>query len=694
MVKEESGSFLKKRTKKLLSLKAAAETDAPNRPKVFCFFFSKKKALLASLLFPSFALAQANPDNPENLTVTATRVPTPAVNLAAGVTIIDRKTIEERGYVTLVDALSAVPGLRVVQSGGAGSQTSVFIRGTNSNHVLVLRDGIPINDPGDPGGAFNFGIDTLEDVERIEVVRGPMSSLYGSGAIGGVINLITRHGRAAPHGHLVLAGGSPSQLLAQGDVAGGFGIYDYSANVEGFSTRGFDQTPKREAVYTGEVDGDRAKTAQVELGATILPDTRLSVLLRARDSKYGYDEAGSLAYDGGNATGYDASLFGRLGLTSKLFDGFWDTSLYLSRLQEDRRYTVTLDAQDPNQATGDSRYHGRRTDAQWNNTLHVQDYGALTANSVTFGYEHASDESDTKIGTASDGFPYDSAVRAHDDTDSGYAGVQTTLYKHLALNGQLREDGTTIAGDAFTWRIGGVLDIPELLSHIKASYGTSFRAPALYDRYGIDSYGYVGNPNLRPERGQGYEAGFTTDLPISANQDVSVSVDYFHNRIHDLIEVVYAADFLSSSPVNIDRARTEGVETTLTVRAARWLQADLTYTYTDARDLDTNAILLRRPYDQAGFNLRIVPIPALTIAPELLYTGVFQDYPTSNAGVPGFMVGRSPSGLIFNLNVTYRLTPHVELFAWGKNLGDSAFEPVNGYQTPGASFLAGARFGF
>ncbi len=695
MYKKASSSFLKKRTKKLVLLNEVVETAAPPEAKVFCFFFSKKKALLAFCLFPAAALAQANPDSPENLTVTATRVPTPVVNLAAGVTVIDRKTIEERGYVTLVDALAAVPGLRVVQSGGAGSQTSVFIRGTNSNHVLVLRDGIPINDPGDPGGAFNFGIDTLEDVERIEVVRGPLSSLYGSGAIGGVINLITRHGRAAPHGHLVLAGGAPSQLLAQGDVAGGFGIYDYAANVEGFSTRGFDQTPRREAsVYTGEVDGDRAKTAQAELGATILPDTRISVLLRARDSQYGYDEVVNTAYDGGNTTGYDASLFGRLGLTSKLFDGFWDTSLYLSHLQEDRRYSVTLDSQDPNQASGDSRYHGRRTDGQWNNTLHFQDYGVLTANSLTFGYEHQSDQSDTKVDTNSVDGRYLSAVHAHDDIDSGYAGVQSTLYKRLALTGQLREDGTTIAGDAFTWRAGGVLDLPELLSHIKASYGTSFRAPALYDRYGIDSYGYVGNPNLRPERGAGYEAGFNTDLPITRDQTVTVGVEYFRNRIRDLIEVVYAANFLSSSPVNIDRARTEGVETTLTLHAASWLQADLTYTYTDARDLDTNAILLRRPYNQASGNLRITPVAGLTIAPELLYTGVFQDYPTSNAGVPGYVVGRSPSGLIFNLNVTYKLAPHIELFAWGKNLGNSAFEPVNGYQTPGTAFLAGMRLGF
>ena len=648
-------------------------------------------AALAALL-PRTLHAQANPDSPENIAVTATRVPSQVVNLPAGVTIIDRRTIEERGYVSLVDALEAVPGLRVVQSGGPGSQSSVFVRGTNSNHVLVLRDGVPVNDPGDPGGAFNFGVDTLADVERIEIVRGPMSSLYGSGSIGGVINLITRHGAGAPHGHVTLAAGAPRAGLAQADAAGGFGVWDYAANVQGLSERGFDQTPSREKpVYTGEVDGDRSKLAQVELGVTPLADTRFSVLLRARDAKYGYDETD---FDAGNATGYDASLFGRLGVTSKLLDGLWDTRLYLTRVQDDRRYTIGLVADDPNQTQQDSRYHGRRTDAQWDNTLHAPDTSVLTGNSLTFGYEHVSDQADSKIDEAFDGLPYLSTVRAHDDTDSGYVGLQSTVLKRLALTGQLREDATTLAGSAFTWRLGGVLDLPEILSHLKASYGTGFRAPALYDRYGIDSFGYVGNPNLRPERSEGFEAGWSAELPLSGTQ-AGIGVTYFSNRIRDLIQTQYAPDFLSSSPVNIARARTQGIEASLTYRAASWLQADLTYTYTDAHNLGAHTRLLRIPYDQASANLRLVPMRDVVIAPELLYVGSFQDYLTDDDGMAATpLTGRSRSGLIVNLNATWQATRVVELFAWGKNLGNTHFEPANGYQTPGASVLAGARLRF
>ncbi len=646
-----------------------------------------------AVLLPGVVLAQPAPESQENLVVTATRVPTATENIPAGVTVIDRKTIEERGYVTLVDALSAVPGVRVAQSGGPGSQASVFVRGTNSNHVLVLIDGVPMNDPADPGGLFNFGVDTLADVERIEIVRGPMSSVYGSSALGGVINIITRHGKGAPHGHLTLAGGSPRSALAQGDVSGGFGAWDYAANVQGLSERGFDQTPQREIpVYTGEVDGDRSKLAQLELGLTPGADTRISLLLRARDAKYGYDEASAVAVDAGNATGYDASLFGKLGVTSKLFGGIWDTNAFVSRLQDDRRYTITATPLDPDDDTGDSRYHGRRTDAQWNNAIHLPDVSVLTASSLTFGYEHADDQVNVKIDTDSIYGPYVSGVRAHDESQSGYAGAQTTVLGRLAVTAQVREDATSIAGDAATWRVGGVLDVPEILSHLKASYGTGFRAPALYDRYGIDSYGYVGNPNLRPEHSRGYEIGVTTDFSAGAAASrFSLTSTYFYNRIHDLIEIEYAADFLSSSPVNIDRARTAGLEETLTWRVAHWMQADFGYTYTDARDLATGAQLLRRPYNQGFANMRIVPFAGFVVAPEIVYTGNFEDYLTSNSGVPEPYTGRSPSGLIFNLSLSWQVTPAVQVFVWGKNLGNSTFEPVNGYQVPGASVMAGTR---
>ena len=363
-------------------------------------------------------------------------------------------------------------------------------------------------------------------------------------------------------------------------------------------------------------------------------------------------------------------------------------------MQNDRRYTVTLDPFDPNQDEGDSRYHGRRTDAQWNNTVHVPDTDFAKATSLTFGYEHASDSSHTKVNTDSGGYIYDSTTIAHADADSGNAGVQTTLFNRLAATGQIREDATTIAGDAFTWRLGGVFELPELASHIKASYGTSFRAPALFDRYGVDSTGYVGNPTLRPERAQGWEAGVTTDIPWAGRKDAaSITVTYFDNRIHDLIQIQYAPDFLSSTSVNIQSARTHGVEAVVTLRASSWLQADLAYTYTDARNLDTGTELLRRPENHGSANLRITPFAGFVIAPELLYIGQAEDVLYDDFGSYSGQ-GLSRSGLILNFNMSWQVTPAVQVFAWAKNIGGSTFEPANGYQIAGPSLLAGARFGF
>lgn len=650
-------------------------------------------ASLAAVL-PHYLYAQtsSSDSDSEKIVVTANRTPTEVEKIPAGITVIDRKTIETRGYTSLVDALSAVAGLRIVQSGGPGSVSSVFIRGTNSNQVLVLRDGVPINDPGDPGGAFNFGVDSLQDVERIEIVRGPMSSLYGSGAIGGVINLITRRASGALHGDLTLAAGLPRQELSQGHVAGAAGIWDFSASLEQQSLRGFDQTPQRETgVYTGETDGERGKLAQTEIGITPVAGTRISLLLRARDAKYGYDEGGvASAFDAGNATGYDASLFGRLGVTNSLAGGAWNSTVLLTRIQNDRRYTVTYEPSDPNKDQEDSRYHGRRTDAQWNNIVQLPGLSWATANQISFGYEHVADQADEKSATSSLYGPYDSAVAAHSDSDAGFLGAQTSLWQHLALTGQVREDAVSTAGDAFTWRIGGVLDLPQIASHLKASYGTSFRAPSLNDLYGISNFGAVGNPLLRPERGQGMEFGFTTDLPEMAGPAAgSFTLTYFDNRVRDLFEYIG----LNGIPINVATARMHGVETILTWPVSSWLQADLGYTYTDARNLTTETQLLRRPFDQASVNLRITPIRSVTIAPELLYVGRFQDYLTHNDGTFG-ATGPSPSGVIVNFDITWQATPSVRLFVWGKNIGGSRFEPANGYQTPGASFLAGTRLAF
>lgn len=648
--------------------------------------------LAAALLTPAIAPALAD-DTLSPVVVTATRIPTPQADIPAGVSVVDDATINVRDYNTLTDALSAVPGIHVSQSGGPGGNASIFIRGTNSDHVLVLLDGMPINDAADSSGAFNFGADTLADIERIEVIRGPMAALYGSGAIGGVINLITRRG-TEPGVHLEtdLAGGYPAQVRGSAVLSGIEGPVDYALTAASQSQRGYDTTPQRESIYTGTPQGYRDRLVTLNLGYTVVPGTRLSLLLRGRESIFGFNELGDPTFDAANATGWDSSMLGRIGVTSKLFGGTYETSMFLGRLQEDRRYFEPLNLADPNLATVDDRYHSYRTDLQWNNTVHLDNLlhvSALSATDATFGYQYTADNIKLRTNQTFAGFPFGQNATASQTDNAAYAGLQTTLWHRLTMIGQLRQDW--IGPNApTTWRLGAVVHAPEIDTRFKAAYGTAFRAPSLFDRFGVDSSGYVGNPNLKPERAQGWEVGFTTTLPVLHHRDfVSFGATYFNQQVNDLIVAVDTAT--EDTAVNIGSAHMQGVETEVTLRPAHWLLLQAAWTYTYARDADTNSPLLRRPSHSASLNATITPLPRLTIAPEVLYTGAFQDFLVDNAGFSTGNVVTSPHGLIANLTVTYDVAPKIQVYANGTNIFYSKFEPVNGYQTPGPTFVAGVR---
>lgn len=660
---------------------------------------SKRVLLLSAVLaVPALATQAQDATILPTVVVTATRIPTLIESIPAGVTVITRATMQARGYTTLSDTLSTVPGVHLVPSGGPGGVASAFVRGTNSGHVLVLRDGIPVNDPSDPGGQFNFGVDTLDDVQRIEVVRGPMAGLYGSGAIGGVINLITRHGANRPDGKPRVTGelayGLPRAVRGAIGLSGTVGKFDYNLNVAHRDDASFDTTPKRESVHTGARNPYRATTASIDFGYTPVEGTRVSVYLRGRSARFNLDDVGYPAFDSTQYVGTDDNAFGRLAVASRLFDGRLETRLSLSHLWSDRHYLQALEAADPSQASGDTKYRGRRTTLQWDNTLHLPEYGFATGNALLFGYSRTEDFSRSHLNVVSGGFPYISRVDASSHSDAGHVGLQTTLAKRLTLTADLRGEAGTYGGNAFTWRAGAVLAVPEIWSHFKFAYGTGFRAPSLFDLFGVDSSGYVGNPNLKPERSTGWEAGLTVDIPALGRPDfASIGVTYFDNRVRDLITTVFNSSYTAATSANVSHARSTGVETSLTLRPASWIEMVMSYTYTDAHDLSTGARLLRRPQNAASLNARLTPLPGLSIAPEVIFTGPFTDYMVDSAGFPAG-VGRAKSGLVVNLTVTQQLKKGLTLFVDARNLGGSRFEPASGYQMPGPSVLAGVRAKF
>ena len=631
----------------------------------------------------------------QQITVTATRVPTAVENIAAGVTVIDRATIDLHGYNTLTQALGDVPGVHVSPSGGQGGVASVFIRGSNSNHVLVLRDGMPISDASDPTAAFNFGIDTLSDVERIEVIRGPMAALYGSGAIGGVINLISRRG-SDPGIHWLgdLSGGYPALIRGSVTASGIEGPVDFALTAGSQSLRGYNSTPERQqSIRTGVPQGFRDRTITLNLGYTPVEGTRLSLFARAATAWFGYNTLGSPTFDNTNSSGHPSSLLGRIGGTTHLFNGRLESSAFVGQLQDDRLYQEPFNIADPNQVSSDSRYHSYRTDVQWNNTLHLDDLvpiAGLSATAMTFGYEYIGDNAKVRVNENFAGFPFRQSAAASMTTNAVYAGLQTMVMQQLALTAQIRHDW--IESDSpTTWRVGAVYNVKELGTRLKASYGTAFRAASLFDRFGIDSSGFIGNPALKPEQSEGWEAGFTTDIPTPWRVDfMTFGATYFDQRVQDLIVGVFAP---VDTEINLGSAHVHGVESEATLRPAYWLDLHATYTFlntaSDGQPAFQGTQLLRRPQNEASLDVTVRPLPALRLVAQLIYTGSAHDFLYDNNGI-GIGNGIGQHGLIANIAANYTVSPKVELYMNGWNILQSKFEAVNGYQTP-VTVLAGVR---
>lgn len=628
--------------------------------------------------------------------VTATRIPTPVQDIPAGVTVIDRATIEAKGYNSLQQALTDIPGVQVTPLGGLGGQTSVFIRGTNSNQVLVLRDGMPITDASDPTGAYNFGTDTLSDIERIEVIRGPMAALYGSGAIGGVINLISRRGtQQGIHWEGDLAGGYPALIRGAVSASGIEGPVDFAITAESQSQRGYDQVPQRMTAYNGAPQGFRDRILTLNLGYTPIEGTRLSLFLRADESYFGFvpDDP---TFNNTDANGKSSSLLGRIGGSTRLLDGLLDTSAYVGQLQDDRRYVTGLEPANPNLTVNNDRYHSYRTDLQWNNTLHLDSLAgvpSLSRSAMTFGYEYTDDTAKVRLNDSSGGFPYGNSASGSLSDSAAYVGLQTTLLTRLDLTAQLRQDWV-VNDSPTTWRVGSVYDLSELSTHLKLSYGTAFRAPSLFDRYGVGTY-YLGNAALKPERSTGWETGFTTDVHAFGRTDFATfAATYFDERIQDLIVSTPVGSSFISTEENVASAHLHGVELEATLRPMPWVDLHGTYTLldtaADGQPAGEGAKLLRRPQNQATADITLRPMPALQVITTIIYTGAAPDVLYDNSGnYLGNGIGQH--GLVTNVAVNYTLRPRVELYLNGFNIFYSKYEPANGYQIPGPTVLAGIR---
>jgi len=542
------------------------------------------------MIVPLLLLALATQDTVvlKPVVVTATRVPTRADAVTAAVTVIDGKSLRERGIRTVADALRETLGAAVVATSGPGSQTSLFLRGGESDYVKVLLDGVSLNQPG---GAFTFAHLTTDDVERIEIVRGPVSVLYGSDAVAGVIQIFTRTGQGSgvPRVEAEAGAGSHGTSRVGATITGGTARVAYSVGFSRFAADGL-----------FPVNSDY-QNSTITTRLRVAPDARTDAAVTVRHSDgvfhYPTDGAGRIVDANQVATDRGPAVAVEVGrrVTTRL-----ETRLLLGTNDGDGRLDDDPDAPGDTTLIFHSRDRVKRRSAELRANWQAGPAALITAGvAVEDAHLRHTDACQFYSGGSffdCSGAPMDRKRSSHavffQWLQEGGAGraFSANLGARLEDNQQFGTFATWRAGAA--WRLDGA-------TRLRAAAGTGFKEPTFFEAY---STGFVsGNPDLRPERSFSWEGGIEHTVPGTS---LALSVTYFDQRFSDL--VVY--DF-SRTPnyVNIAAAHSAGAEVAVDWTARNGLALSLGYTYLDTRVLDgggdptfeTGQRLIRRPANAA-----------------------------------------------------------------------------------------------
>jgi vitamin B12 transporter len=634
---------------------------------------------------PSTPLARANANLPE-VVITANRIKVPAQDVTSSSTVITAKDLEQKQSGTVLDAIQGVPGVDIAQTGNPGEYSSVYIRGNNSENTLVLLDGIPLNDP--VGAPFDYeyldGL-TLDGVEQIEVIRGPQSTLWGSNAIGGVINIIPQSGPAPLGGSVLVEGGSygtsHEAVAAQGGDNGGYFNFDAShfnnAGFPALNSKGLDASDAAlEGANAGSVNnGDDNDTASLRLGSNLESNLEEKVLIRYSQSNTSLD-----AYNDNFVLADDPDYFAlqkQFMADShtdwKLLDGSWEQQLNVSFSDDNRIYTATANPLNTYYENGN--FDGQTAQVNWQNNIRLAKEETIILGIQ--GQEQWAYENYTSGDIVNGPNPPDAIPVTEVQAGSGFAESQTSIDNRLFFNlGGHWEDNSQF-GTHTTYQAGAAYFVPGLETKLKANYGTAFLAPSLYQLYDPT----YGNPQLEPETSLGYDFGF--EQPIGGKDFIHVGADCFDNDLTNLITY----DSTTFKSINIGQARTYGVEGFLGFNGIQNLNLKGSYTYDNAQDLTNNRPLARRPQNKASGDVDY-QWGALGLGTSLVYTG--NSFDTDFFGNPVTL----PSYFLVSLRASYQVNSQVRLFVRADNLFNQWYEEAYGYSTPGLSVYGGTKVSF
>jgi vitamin B12 transporter len=617
-------------------------------------------------VFACVSLASADVEySPDTVVVTATRIPTPELEVASSISVITAEDIAAKQVATLPDLLKLVPGLNVIQSGGPGGQASVFMRGTNSNHTKVLVDGIDVSDPSSPIGTFDFGPFLTQDIEKVEILRGPQSGLYGSDAIGGVIQIITKSGSGPLKLSAGAEAGSFDTFNQAFGVSGSVDRFHYAANVEHAHSGATPVTPL-DLLLPGErrIDdyGDNL-TGSTKLGFDVTDHFDVGLVARYTDSHLrltGENENNFPADfpDSSQSANDTRQYYTRATGHLMSFDGGLEQTLGIA-FSDIKSYETSPDFPE-------SDFFGERVKFDWQGNIRL-----TAGEKLVLGAEHQRDEMTVPISAST-------------TIDSGYAELQSSFGGDVFDTLSVRYDDNDRFGSKLTYRLAPAFVIQETGTKLKASVGTAFKAPTLSQMFqSFPDFFFFANPDLKPESSLGYDLGFEQAL---RGDSIRFGATYFRNDIKNLI--TNNADF--STDVNVGRAVTQGVESFVAYQPVQRLTVRMDYTYTEATDEILHQELLRRPKHKGSLNAVWQATNRLTLDATLLSVGSWID------GNRDFSITRltAPGYTTMDLAASYDLARHWSVTCRINNLLDRRYENPVGFLQPSLGIFAGIRAKF
>jgi len=595
--------------------------------------------ILTITLSIKIAFAQ-NVSSLGELVVTASRLQEQPEDVAQDVVVITAEDIKNKGVEFVTDVFKGLSDINLVQNGGFGKNASLFLRGGSANQVVIMIDGVKVKSA--TTGALDLSWIQVDDIDHIEIVKGPQSTLYGSEAMAGVINIITKKGKGKPKASIMVETGSFSTKKVSTTISGSKGRWDYRVTGSFFDTEGFS------AASSGtEDDGYTNRYFSSRLGVSPTDQLYLTFNLR-----YSTDDSELDSYqwmvglvDDLNYVQQDEHYL--LSLKSDLFITDWyEQILTVSNTRE------RLKAKDPDTSYNNYSIDSIINSIDWQNNLFI---GPVT---MTAGIEYREEK-----GTNSNN--YDKRI----DNKAAYLNSKLSLVdNHLVLNAGLRYDDHQLSGSKTTYRLGALYKIKEYDLRIRTNYATGFRAPSLNELF----YPYFGNPSLKPEKSKGYEVGIEKGL---FNKTLNVGVTYFYQTYKDLIQY----DFSTFSAQNIGSAKIKGVEAKMSLKLNNKISIYSSYTNLDAVDEDTGEPLSRRPQHKVVSSISYSYGRAFLTAQHIYVSSRYDA-----------AAGRDLSSYnLVTLSGRYQMNKNLSIFMRVDNLFDTEYEEAGGYGTAGVSVFGG-----